>query len=306
MAPVKGATHIVRDTFGRMSSGQKMLAILTLALLPLGLIALLASLDSARTNRYNRHIESRIIASASARQLNAAVNRGAISLRAVTTALSVNSAGAQPCRRTLESLAMTQSFVTRFAVFNRAGEPLCATEGFAVPPPLPLPLDSNVQVTLIGSPSPALRFAVVSADGNKLAIGEFPYAALVRITRPPGRTDFGLVLRQGAVTMNLATASGGAGPLAQTTHITVPVLGGDSELVMTLRTVPIEPVEALMALLPLLMWLAAAIISWFVMNRLLLRPLSSIQRAVAAYGAGDNRLAIPAIATPASTLPGET
>jgi two-component sensor histidine kinase len=303
MAPVKGPVHIVSDTFGRMSSGQKMLAILTLALLPLGLIALLASLDSARANRQNRHIESRIVASASARQLNAAVNRGAISLRAVTTALSVNAAGAQPCRRTIDSLALTQPFATRFAVFTRVGEPLCATKGFSVPPPLPPPVDNNVQVTLIGGPSPALHFAVVSADGNELAIGEFPYAALVQITRPPGRADFGLVLRQGDVSMNLATASA-AGPLAQTTHITVPVLGGNSALVMTLRTVPIEPVEALMALLPLLMWLAAAIISWFVMNRLLLRPLSSMQRAVAAYGAGDNRLAIPAIATPATEIRG--
>ena len=51
MPPVKGAMTIARGTFGRMSSGQKMLAILTLALLPLGLIALLASLDSARSNR---------------------------------------------------------------------------------------------------------------------------------------------------------------------------------------------------------------------------------------------------------------
>jgi two-component sensor histidine kinase len=301
---MKGATHIVRDTFGRMSSGQKMLAILTLALLPLGLIALMASLDSARTNRHNRHVESRIVASASARQLNAAVNRGAISLRAVTTALSVNAASTQACRRTLESLAMTQTYITRFAVFTRTGEPLCAMpEGFSAPPPLPPPVDNNVEITLLGGETPALRFGVVSADGNEIAVGELPYASLVQITRPPGRTDFGLVLRQGDVSLNLATASAG-GPLAQTTHITVPVLGGSSELVMTLRTMPIEPVEALMALLPLLMWLAAAIISWWVMNRLLLRPLSSMQRAVAAYGAGDNRLAIPAIATPATEIRG--
>src|ERR1700744_3402908 len=108
MPPVRRAMTIARGTFGRMSSGQKMLAILTLALLPLGIIALLASLDSARSNRNSRHIESRIVALASARQLNAAVNRGAISLRAVTTALSVNLAGSQPCKRTLDSLAVTQ------------------------------------------------------------------------------------------------------------------------------------------------------------------------------------------------------
>lgn len=299
---MKGAARIVRETFGRLSSGQKMLAILTLALLPLGLIALMASLDSARTNRHNRHIDSRIIASASARQLNGAVNRGAISLRAVTTALSVNAAGDQACRRTLESLAMTQPVLTRFAVFTRAGEPICAMpHGFAPPPPLPPPVANNVRAALVGGESPALRFAVVSADGNEMAIGEFPFASLVQITRLPGRADFGLVLRQGDISMNLATASA-AGPLAQTTHITVPVLGGNSELVMTLRTVPIEPVEALTALLPLLMWLAAAIISWLVMNRLLLRPLSSIKQAVAAYGAGDSRLAIPAIATPATEI----
>jgi two-component sensor histidine kinase len=297
-----GASTTVRNTFGRMSSAQKMLAILTLALLPLGLIALLASLDSARANRQSRHLESRIVAMASARQLNAAVNRGAISLRAVTTALSVNAAGAQPCQRTIDSLAITQPFPTRFAVFDSTGQPLCATQGFAVPPPLPPPDDNNVQIRLIDGAQPALRFAVVSADRNELAIGELPYESLVHITRPPGHADFGLVLRQGNVELTLATASLEGGPLAQTTHIRIPVLGDRTELVMSLRMAPIEPVEALMALLPLLMWLAAAIISWLVMNRLLLRPLSVMQRAVAAYGGGGRRLSIPAIATPAAEI----
>jgi two-component sensor histidine kinase len=53
-----------------------------------------------------------------------------------------------------------------------------------------------------------------------------------------------------------------------------------------------------------LMWLFAALIGWFILNRLVLSPLGRMQRAVAAYRPGDRRLDLPRVATPAREIAG--
>jgi two-component sensor histidine kinase len=61
-------------------------------------------------------------------------------------------------------------------------------------------------------------------------------------------------------------------------------------------------VDFLMILLPVLMWLFAAMIGWLVLQRLLLRPLALVRRAVAAYRPGDREIALPRIASPAREI----
>jgi hypothetical protein len=50
------------------------------------------------------------------------------------------------------------------------------------------------------------------------------------------------------------------------------------------------------------MWIFAAIIGWVIVERLLLRPLIRMQRAVSAYRPGDRQLALPPLATPAKEI----
>jgi two-component sensor histidine kinase len=45
--------------------------------------------------------------------------------------------------------------------------------------------------------------------------------------------------------------------------------------------------------LPLLMWLLAALLSWWLVRRLLIRPLDRLKRAVIAYQPGEERLQLP-------------
>jgi two-component sensor histidine kinase len=54
--------------------------------------------------------------------------------------------------------------------------------------------------------------------------------------------------------------------------------------------------------LPLLMWFAAAWIGWFVVNRLLIRPLVELQRVVAAYHPGEVLQPMRRIRTPAQEI----
>src|SRR3546814_15496829 len=51
-----------------------------------------------------------------------------------------------------------------------------------------------------------------------------------------------------------------------------------------------------------MMWIFAAIIGWVILDRLLLRPLLRVQRAVAAYQPGDRHLDLPTLRTPAREI----
>jgi two-component system, sensor histidine kinase PdtaS len=55
----------------------------------------------------------------------------------------------------------------------------------------------------------------------------------------------------------------------------------------------IAVVDRLLLLLPLLMWILAAIITWLLVTRLLIRPLRRLQRAVLAYRPGEGALELP-------------
>ena len=53
-------------------------------------------------------------------------------------------------------------------------------------------------------------------------------------------------------------------------------------------------IERLLILLPVLMWVVAALVSWWLVHRLLIRPLRRLQRAVTAYQPGDDPPILPA------------
>ena len=55
----------------------------------------------------------------------------------------------------------------------------------------------------------------------------------------------------------------------------------------------ITPVDRLVLLLPVLMWIAAALITWSLVSRLLIRPLKRLERAVVAYNPGSGALDLP-------------
>jgi two-component sensor histidine kinase len=92
------------------------------------------------------------------------------------------------------------------------------------------------------------------------------------------------------------------GPFVQTVRGSEPVAGGQLRLLIALGARPIAAVDLLMILLPVLMWLAAAMIGWLILDRYLLQPLSQLQRAVAGYRPGDRDIGLPRLATPAREI----
>src|SRR3954463_701331 len=113
-----------------------MLLILSLGLLPLGIIAVLASVDNARANRAKADLEAQALVSVHAQRLSIALTRNCFTLRAAGDALIEARDPDGICRRTLDRLGRYPNTPGRFAVYGQSPPPRCLSQGFA-PPPVP-------------------------------------------------------------------------------------------------------------------------------------------------------------------------
>jgi len=278
-----------------------MLLIMSLALLPLGFLALLASVQTAQENSRKRVEDTQARLEIKAQRINSSLSRSALTIRAASAALAAAPADSRICEATLQRLARAHPLPGRYALFGGDKEPRCASPGFIPPAQL---LDwggkrSRVELSEAGD---ALRFALYDENGGVEGVGEFPRNGLADLTYIDGTPgDFDLELMQGQRRMLLRDGYQG-GPLVQTVRAQAPLADNRLQLKIALSAPPVSATEFLMMMLPLLMWAFAGAIAWFLVNSLLLRPLSRMQRAVAAYRPGDRELAMPRFRTPAREI----
>ncbi|WP_380874382.1 hypothetical protein ACFB49_47600 [Sphingomonas sp. DBB INV C78] len=290
---------MIGSRFARLSTGIKMLIILSMALLPLGLIALLASLESANTNRLTREAAVRMMAADSTRRLDATTSAIARDMSALAVQMGTEPPSASACRRSLDILAATQPPGVRFGLFLPDGRQICATSGFSA--------------ARIAQPSPGIGaeaalvqeagvMQIVVAQNNLLIAAELPRATLARIAQPPiDQASTTLLLWQGDASLRLASHND-TQSISDTIKVAAPVAGGQLALELRANAAPMRAIELLMVLLPVLMWLAAGLIGWLVMDRLVLRPLRRLQQAVSNYSIADGPLKTPALTTPSQEI----
>jgi hypothetical protein len=278
-----------------------MLFIMSGALLPLGLLALLASLQSLHTKRLQHRADARLVATSEARQLDVVVYRAA---NVVRFASGAEIGGGPRCQSLIAEADRLLPPGTRIALFEINGRPRCTSPGFELADTTPPPRAIGAELSLVtsGATSGGLRFAIRSENGA-FGIGELSREALVQAVEGEDRAQ-GMVLRQGDHALVLATATA-TGPLAHRVAVASQVGGGQLTLVVTSAVNAISAVEILLVLLPLIMWAAAALIGWVVINQLLLRPLGRLQRSVAnaaVAGATSGHFIMPRLQTPAREI----
>lgn len=285
--------------FARLSTGLKMLLILSLALFPLGLIAVLASIESGRENKAGRAEETLTRLEIKAQRISSALSRNAIAIGSSSAAIALTPPGSGVCESTLHRLADAQ-LPARYALYAN-GRVRCATRDYA-PAEMRRAGASDGLAVELSEDGNVLRFTVFGERNQIEGMGEFSREALANLTYLPGTSlNFDLELRQGARRMVLRDTYE-RGALAQEVRGSRPIAGGALRLDITLGAPPISAAEVLLSLLPVLMWLAAGLIGWLIADRLLSRPLMRMQRAVAAYRPGDRFLNLPTLATPAREI----
>lgn len=287
------APFFARLSPSRFSTGAKMLMMITVALLPLGLIALFASIQSAREKQVQRETEARKTATAEARQIDLILLRAVSMIRANLTG-PLPDAGT--CATLLQRERQALGAPIDLGLFRADGTLACATPGFK-PYGLRHPGTAGIQTTLLPDDA-GLRFSAPGSGGTYGA-GEIPAAVLRRIlvTDP----NQGIILNQNGRQL-IISRIGSTSPLARHVLVSAPAASGQIGLQLNALANPISAVEVLLVLLPLLMWAAAAVICWVVLDQALVRPLRQMQRAIALYQPGDGPLTLPRILTPAEEI----
>jgi two-component sensor histidine kinase len=286
--------------FARLPTGLKMLLIFSAALFPLGLVAILASIQSAEQKTADRKDETLARLELKAQRLNSAFSRSVLTINTASVAVALTSEGSGVCQTTLRQLEQGPVPV-RYALYSPGGRLRCASAGF-VPSPGPTRAPRSGTIARIREDGTGLSLFVFGQGGSLEGVAEYDREALRDLTYLPGtRPDFNLDLSEGARQIVLRSDFKG-GAWRQHVQGEESVAGGQLRLHILLSAVPITVPDMLLILLPVLMWLFAALIGWVILNRLLLSPLARMQRAVAAYRPGDRELDLPRLATPAREI----
>lgn len=268
-----------------MPTGAKLFLILSAALLPLAIIAIVATLQTNRTADQGSRLQLTGSVRESARALAIELVGDMTALRVTLNALDADSGDAPSCARAQGVFSGQVSGGSRFMIADRRGALVC---GDSLPAGLRVTAAANPDaITARLVAGQGLVLAMRSGSGATTAIAFFPTEMLARIARPNGFLPphgTALLLGDGQLPLETLT-SVGALERQQRMQATLGFAG--LALEMSMRGAPISSPLLLAMLLPLLMWVAAASIAWLVVDRLLVGPLRQLRASVASYVPGE-------------------
>ncbi|MDI1297000.1 MAG: sensor histidine kinase [bacterium] len=276
-----------------------MFLILTLALLPLGLIALVASLQAIRTADLEKEALLRVAVTQSARKLTADIASDRTALGLTADALAAGKADVGMCDRLSFFLSSHNRGGHLYYIYDRTGRRLCGADDAEPTGISPANRFSTETLTLLPA-SGYLASRVRSTDRRVVALVYYSRAHLESMADPStALQNRQLSLRQGDRVMLVGRPGMRSGEAASLSARLDPP---DVVLTMSVRDPPATIARMLSLFLPLVMWFAAAAIGWFVVNRLLIRPLVLLRRAVADYQPGQVLEPLQRVRTPAQEI----
>ena len=271
--------------YEQLPTTAKLLLILTAVLLPIGLALAwigesgIRQADAALES--HKHDQSR----AAALAIESLVARNALGLR-VAAAAALRNPAQDPCGAAAQALATAPAISRDFALRSTMGDPLCTSGTFVDASAAPLVAPGDIRAWV----DPAahqidIRIGVVGG----MVTASVPMAELVAAARDSGAPISFLQLRGGDNALTVIGSERAAGLSVSEW----PIGNGNVIARVGIPRQRIRPIDRLLLLLPLLMWIAAALITWTLVSRLLIRPLRRLQRAVLAYRPGEHALELP-------------
>lgn len=268
------------ERFARLPTAAKLFLILTAAVLPIGLALVwigqvgIREANAALEGRSNDH------ARAAARTVESLIARNALALRVAANGALADGRG-NACDRVRRSLSVAPAVTQSFEMEAEDGTPLCMVGTVADTGMLPLVAPGDIRVRVAPDfDGIAIRAGVIGG----MATATIGSGELRSAIRESGSEIVSFALRDGARELRLV------GPRdardARLTRTEWPIGNGSIIARIGTREERIARVDQLFLLLPVLMWVAAAFITWLLVSRLLIRPLKELQRAVLRYQPG--------------------
>jgi hypothetical protein len=274
--------------YTQLSTSAKLILILSLALAPLGVIALLASLQSARMADAQRRSELRVAATEATRKLATELSSDIVVLRDAGRRMDSVPNSPEPCTRVEALLSSRGTGHVPFALFGVASAPLCATAGMALNRPASS-FDGSISFRTSGD---MLDVIVPSPAGSNVAVTRYTPQMLARFAEPAGYgSAYRMTIDIDGAPLVIAERNGETG-FDRTESVSMPVGVGPLSLSITVASAQFGAAEALLTFLPLLMWASASAVGFYVVDRLLIRPLKVLRASVATYEPGSSRRAL--------------
>lgn len=283
--PIASAVRRPAALLRQIPTGAKIFLILSAALLPLAIIAFFAVLQTTANADQDARARLRIATAESGRKLAIELIGDMTALRAALNALDSDPGDAPSCARAQGVFAQQAASGTRFAIVDARRRILCGDSLPASMSVVPARTDQQIAARII--PGRGIVLAIRGRAGGARATVFFSAPFLAQISQPAGFSpDYESQLEHGDAVVTLDPLPPRAALERRETLQTG--LGiGDLALRMTVRSVPISSPLLIALLLPILMWAFAAGISWFIVDRLLIRPLRRLRTSVAAYVPGE-------------------
>ncbi|HEX8414449.1 MAG TPA: sensor histidine kinase [Sphingomicrobium sp.] len=267
--------------FASLPTAAKLLLILTAVLLPIGIGLVLVANDEIRQAdralRGRTEDQTRV----AVRGIETLVARNALALRiGANAALAGGPAGS--CERAQRSLSITPAVARNFELETSDGRPLCRIGR----------VDGTGELQLVAPGAIRLRVApdqrgIVFRVGviGGMATGVLDIADLRTAAAEGGPEVDSLILRDGERELEIIREPSRNSDGERTAFAELPV--GTDLIARVGGYVPrLTTIDRLLLLMPVLMWVMAAFISWLLVNRLLIRPLRQLQRGVLNYQPG--------------------
>ncbi|WP_085811124.1 sensor histidine kinase [Sphingomonas sp. TZW2008] len=269
----------------RWPTGAKLLVIISIALLPLAVIALFATLRITQIADNEARSALRVASAESSRALAIELIGDMTALRVAVDALENDPNDTPSCARAKGVFAQQASNGAVFAIFNGSGRVICGAEFIGSRDTARMARDAAVSAQI--APGRGLLLGVLGRSRRVAAAAYFPTGLLTELSRPSGFTPAysATLIRDGEALELHKLERENAFERRERNQIDLGI--GELKLAMEVRTAPITSPLVIALLLPLVMWVAAAGIAWFVVDRLLIRPLRQLRAHVAAFTPGD-------------------
>src|SRR5689334_18561851 len=279
--------------FATLPTAAKLLLILTALLLPIGIgLSLIAASGIHDANEVLRQRSANDARSA-ARAVEGLVARNALALR-VAAAGALAQSGGDPCDRVLDSLATAPAISRSFSLRDSSGKVLCTAGDFAPrDAPLIAPGDIRVWIDPDGR-QVDLRVGVIGGMATASVTQQELRNATLDVVDGVGSLD----LVDGDNRLAIVPPKAGA----DLSYSDVPIAGEALIARVGFATTGLTTADRVLLLLPLLMWVLAALVTWLLVTRLLIQPLKRLERAVVRYQPGEGELDLPRKVGPSTEI----
>ena len=284
------------ERFAKLSTPTKLLLILTAALLPIGFGLVWVAYDGIdqanRTLRAQSDDQARI----AARSIESLIARNVLALR---IAANGRMDRPDPCALVRRSLSIAPAVAQRFRLGAPDGSEICTVGELGDIGPLRPIAPGDIQLWVApDEESLVVRLGVIGGGATTvITADEIRSAAL-----EGAKGINGLVIRDGRREIDIMASERPLAPDQQRSITRWPIGNGRLFVDVEGRVPAITTLDQIVILLPVAMWFIAALMTWWLVAALLIRPLRRLQRAVSRYEPGEPALELPSKLGPATEI----